>query len=79
MPRLSVGHGLRNATSNSANAIIDDCRVRFHAVIARQVECLVHGVNVSICKERTNVGLKACHDLRFGTATRFIFLLLVDS
>ena len=45
--------------ADSANAIVDCVSVLFDVIVTSQVERLAHTLNVSFCKERPNVHLKA--------------------
>src|ERR1700722_4819018 len=44
--------GRHDGTADPANPVVDGGRVRFHVVIAPEIECLAHRVNVSLCEER---------------------------
>jgi hypothetical protein len=45
--------------ADSTNAIVDGASVLFDVIVTPQVEGFAHALNVSLCKERANVHLKA--------------------
>lgn len=48
-------------TADSADPVINDCRVRLDVLVAGKVERLAHCLNVAFRKKRKNVALEACH------------------
>jgi hypothetical protein len=50
--------------TDAADPVVDGSRMCLDVIVARQVECLTHRPNISLCKEWANVGLIArqlCH------------------
>ena len=51
--------GRHDRPTDPTNPVVDGGGVRFHVVIAREIERLAHRVNVSLREERENVRVKA--------------------
>jgi hypothetical protein len=51
--------GRHYRAADSANAIVDGGSMLLYVIVTSQVERFAHALNVSFCKERANVRLKA--------------------